>query len=268
MTYLRGGVAMVLALMVLSACSNVPPASPLATPVAQNPSEGEGEHMLTSPIDRLDAYLMCRALLTSRIAIDRDLALSTQKFAASRITEFSGTFEVEILGPTPAGGGSVFCVLTGTLGDPVLLYNRIGAKGEGEKEWHSIRQTALISYPARAVDAEREDDRSERIGEIVAWSVCRVLRLASQPTDFIAGWSNFDTAELSRGTEGIEIHEVFPSGTVDADPVETSSFCLIDGTMDEPFPVFYLERPADSPPDARDVYYFNYAETVRGQLED
>lgn len=272
----RVAIGVLLALVALTGCSNLPPASPLATPVAQDPVPDAGEHALTSSIDKLDAYLICRSLLTSRMPIDRDLALSTQSYSASSIVEFSGTFEVEILGPTPAGPGSAFCVLTGTLGNPQLIFSAIGPEGAGVKEWHGFRQSALTRYPGRAVDAEREGDRSERIGEIAAWSVCRVLRLAVQPTDFIAGWRDFDTTDIARGSEGLELYEVFPGGaraegddgTTDAGSIETTSFCLIDGTMAEPFPVFYLERPVDSPPNARDDYFFNYADTVRGELED
>lgn len=276
MAHLRVGVALALALVTLSGCSDLPPASPLATPVAQDPIADEGEHELTSYIDRLDAYLICRSLLTSRMPIDRDLALSTQSFSASSIEEFSGTFEVEILGATTAGPGSAFCVLTGTLGNPQLIFSSIGPVGAGEKQWHGFRQSALTRYPGREVDAEREADRTERIDEISAWAVCRVLRLAMEPTDFIAGWRDFDTMDIARGNEGLELYEVFPGGaradgddgTTDAGAIETTSFCLIDGTMAEPFPVLYLERPADTPPDARDEYFFTYADTVRGELED
>ena len=273
MTHTRVGVALLLALATLTGCSDLPPASPLATPIGQDPAPDADEHFLTSNMDRLDAYLMCRSLLTSRMPINRDLSLTIQSFSASSIKEFSGTFELEILGPTTNGPGSIFCVLTGTLGDPQLIYTSIGPPGAGQAHWHSFRQSALTRYPGRAIDDERVDDRSERIGEIAAWSVCRVLRLSVQPTDFIAGWRDFDTTDIARGTEGLELYEVFPGGVrveglADGGAIDTTSFCLIDGTMAEPFPVLYIERPLDAPPNARDDYFYNYADTVRGQLGD
>lgn len=225
-------------------------------------------HGLDSPIDRLDAFAMCRALLTSRAPVDRAIALSAESLGAASIEAYDGTFEVEVRGWTSAGDGSAFCVLTGTVGDPRLVYSAIGSVGAGKGSYLAVRDTTLESYPDRIIDEEGDGDRSELLNEKSAWAICRVLRLAQQSADFIAGWANFDTANLAHGSEGFELYEVFPGGTHADGPKDVASFCLIAGTLEEPFPVLYLERAADTPPDPRDEYFDTYADQVRDQLED
>jgi hypothetical protein len=236
------GIAVAASLLVaLTACSG-----PAPEPRATN-QQGASVRGTSSPIDKLEAYSFCKALLASRLGYDRTLSAGADSFGAADITAVDDTFEVTLHGPTPTGNGTTFCVLTGTLGDPRLLYTGDPAA------WAGMRTTVIAANPDRVIDEQGRGDKATPIDALLAWATCRVLRLAKQPTDYIAGWANFNATDLKRGRQGIEIYEVFPAGKSDVPPVDTSSLCVIDGTLAAPYPVVYIEKgPGDE--DARDYY--------------
>lgn len=243
-------VALVLALAGCSDASSLPPQE---TPTA------EPGPRTASPIDQLDAYAFCRVLVTSRLPADRSIAAQVEDFTSADITAVDDTFEVTLSGPASGGTAKTLCVLTGTLGDPRLLYSGDPAG------WPAARDAALAATPHRAIDPDTRGDKSAPIDELLAWASCRVLRLAQEPADYIAGWADFNTASLSRGRQGIEVYEVFPAGKADAAPVDTSSFCVIDGTLAQPYPVVYLEKGPGGQ-NARDYYLAVLADPVERSL--
>lgn len=249
---LRGMVAVGMALA-LAGCSHT-----AADPPGQTPTAVGGQRT-ASPMDRLDAYLFCRALLTSRLPPDRSVAAQVEDFSSADITVADDAFDVTLTGPAAGGTATTLCVLAGTLGDPRLLYSGDPAG------WPAARDAAIAATPDRVIDPDSRGDKSAPVNELLAWATCRVLRLAQEPADYIAGWADFNTAAVSRGRQGIEIYEVFPGGKADAAPVDTSSFCVVDGTLAQPYPVVYVEKgPAGQ--DARDYYESQLADQVERSL--
>lgn len=251
------GVAIAALALAISACSGQqPPATqPDPAPTAQQPDS----RTTSTPITAIDAYSFCRALLTSRLGYDRSLTATADSPRAAQITAIDNTFEVALHGPTPAGSGTTFCVLSGTLGDPQLLYTGDLAA------WAEVRASVLAAHSDRVIDSSTVTDKNTPIDSLLGWATCRVLRLAVQPPDYAAGWTDFNSTDLTRGRQGIEVYEVFPAGKADAPPIDTSSFCVIDGTLANPYPVVYIER-GPGQENARDYYGDMIADAVDRSL--
>ena len=236
--------------LALTACADP---APQPAPTVQQVEVKVGT---SSPITALDAYTFCRALITSRLGFDRSLSDSIDTFGAADITAVDGTFEVGLQGPS----GRTFCVLTGTLGDPRLLYTG------SSSGWADVKEATLAAHPGRVIDENTKGDKTAAVDSLLAWDICRVLRLAQQPADYIAGWTDFNASDVTKGRQGIEVYEkAFPAGASGSNPVDTSSFCVVDGTAAAPYPVIYREAGPGAQ-DPRDYYGANLAEQVEGSL--
>lgn len=240
----------VVAALGLSACAGPAP-DPVASSVPVEAKEGTA-----APITALDAYTFCRALVTSRLDYDRSLSSTIASLRAADITPADGTFEVNL----DSGSEETFCVLTGARGDPRLLYT--GSRSG----WTDVKDATLAAYPARVIDEQGKGDKGAKVDALLAWDICRVLRLAKQPADYIAGWTGFNASDVTRGRQGIEVYEMgFPAGKSDAPPVDTSSFCVVGGTVTAPYPVVYLEAGPGAE-DPRQYYGTNLADRVERSL--
>jgi len=242
--------AAVAIVVALTACSAQAPGPAVTAALAAT------ARTTSTPIDKLEAYSFCRALLTSRLGYDRSLSDGVDSFDADSVTAADDTFEVELHGPAPSGDGTTLCVITGALGDPRLLY------AGDPSAWPTRRQATLAATPTRVIDVQTRGDQATPLDSLLAWATCRVLRLAQEPTDYIAGWTDYNATDLRKGRQGIEVYELFPAASDQGTPVDTSSFCVVDGTLAAPYPVVYVEKGPDEQ-DARDYYNDVLADQAR-----